>query len=241
MGQAGRRASGDRPPTALLDVLQDQRLGGGGGGGKKEADQFSRRQETTSSCPIQRQARNVMSHTVIREGCPHHTLKSPLNHEAGIEAMKRRRKSWLLSTQHPERRATIYASCRVQATHKWFQGVVAECCRRKRPLLATARKRVASGEILLWMTPSEAPKALQASECSELLDPAGASFGIFAQRQPGKFAQERHWGSPAGHPWIYLFMRPLTCPRQPKPRTLCFAWDGVGWGAGGWLWWWWWW
>ena len=54
--------------------------------------------------------------------------------------------------------------------------------------LAAARKRTASQEILLWMTPSEAPKALQASECSELLDPTGASYWIFAQRQPGKLA-----------------------------------------------------
>ena len=53
--------------------------------------------------------------------------------------------------------------------------------------LAAARQRTASQEILLWMTPSEAPKALQASECSELLDPTGASYWIFAQRQPGKF------------------------------------------------------
>ena len=37
------------------------------------------------------------------------------------------------------------------------------------------------------MTPSEAPKALQASECSELLDPMRASCWIFAQHQPGKF------------------------------------------------------
>ena len=194
MGQAGRRASGDRPPTALLGVLQDQRRGGGWGGDKKEAAQSSRRQETTSSCSIQRQARNVMSHTVIREGCPHHTLKSPLNHEAGTEATKRRRKSWPFSTQRPERRSRIYASCRVQAAHTWSQGVVAECCRRKRPLLATARKRAASGEILLWMTPSEAPKALQASECSELLDPTRASYWIFAQRQPGKFASSAEQG-----------------------------------------------
>ena len=49
-------------------------------------------------------------------------------------------------------------------------------------LLVTARKQMTSGEILLWMTPSEAPKALQASECSELLDPTGASCWIFAQR-----------------------------------------------------------
>ena len=48
-------------------------------------------------------------------------------------------------------------------------------------LLATARKLVASQEILLWMTPSETPKALQASECSELLDPMRASCWISAQ------------------------------------------------------------
>ena len=47
--------------------------------------------------------------------------------------------------------------------------------------LAAARKQAASKEILLWMTPSEAPKALQASECSELLDPMRASCWIFAQ------------------------------------------------------------
>ena len=48
--------------------------------------------------------------------------------------------------------------------------------------LVVARKQTTSREILLWMTPSEAPKALQASECSELLDPTGASCWIFAQR-----------------------------------------------------------
>ena len=48
-------------------------------------------------------------------------------------------------------------------------------------LLAVARKLTASREILLWMTPSEAPKALQASECSELLDPMRASCWISAQ------------------------------------------------------------
>ena len=54
-------------------------------------------------------------------------------------------------------------------------------------LLATARKLVASEEILLWMTPSETPKASQASECSELLDPMRASCWISAQHWPGKF------------------------------------------------------
>ena len=47
--------------------------------------------------------------------------------------------------------------------------------------LAAARKQAASRSILLWMTPSEAPKALQASECSELLDPMKASCWISAQ------------------------------------------------------------
>ena len=65
---------------------------------------------------------------------------------------------------------------------------------RNEMVLAAARKRTASQEILLWMTPSEAPKALQASECSELLDPTGASYWIFAQRQPGKFASQAQQG-----------------------------------------------
>ena len=39
------------------------------------------------------------------------------------------------------------------------------------------------------MTPSEAPKALQASECSELLDLMRASCWITAQHKPGKFIQ----------------------------------------------------
>ena len=47
--------------------------------------------------------------------------------------------------------------------------------------LVVARKLTTSREILLWMTPSEAPKALQASECSELLDPMRASCWISAQ------------------------------------------------------------
>jgi hypothetical protein len=53
-----------------------------------------------------------------------------------------------------------------------------ECLRN---MLEEARKLTSSREILLWMTPSEAPKALQASECSELLDPMRASCWIFAQ------------------------------------------------------------
>ena len=42
-------------------------------------------------------------------------------------------------------------------------------------------------EILLWTTPKEPPRALQTSECNELLDPTRASCLILAQRQPGKF------------------------------------------------------
>ena len=46
---------------------------------------------------------------------------------------------------------------------------------------SSAHKLVASQEILLWMTPSETPKALQASECRELLDLMRASCWISAQ------------------------------------------------------------
>jgi len=53
--------------------------------------------------------------------------------------------------------------------------------------LVVAQEQTTSREILLWMTPSEAPKALQASECSELLDPTRANCWISAQHQPGKF------------------------------------------------------
>ena len=50
-----------------------------------------------------------------------------------------------------------------------------------RHMLVAALKRTTTGEILLWMIPSEPPKALQASECSELLDPMRASCQIPAQ------------------------------------------------------------
>ena len=54
-------------------------------------------------------------------------------------------------------------------------------------VLVPARTQTPLSEILLWITPSEPPRALQASECSELLDPTRASCLIPAQRQPGKF------------------------------------------------------
>ena len=62
----------------------------------------------------------------------------------------------------------------------WNHSKHTSCCDHN-GLLAAARKQAASKEILLWMTPSEAPKALQASECSELLDPMRASCWISAQ------------------------------------------------------------
>ena len=58
-------------------------------------------------------------------------------------------------------------------------------------MLATAQMQIATREIVLWTTPSEPPKALQASECSELLDPMRASCLILAQHQPGKFGKKR--------------------------------------------------
>ena len=39
---------------------------------------------------------------------------------------------------------------------------------------------------MLWATPKGPPRALQASECRELLNPTRASCLILAQRQPGK-------------------------------------------------------
>ena len=47
--------------------------------------------------------------------------------------------------------------------------------------LAAAQKQTTSKEIVLWMIPSEAPKALQASEFSELINPMRASCRIPAQ------------------------------------------------------------
>ena len=56
-------------------------------------------------------------------------------------------------------------------------------------LIGQLRERVLpQTEILLWTTPKEPPRALQASECHELLDPTRASCLILAQRQPGKFS-----------------------------------------------------
>ena len=40
--------------------------------------------------------------------------------------------------------------------------------------------------------PSEAPKASQASECSELLDPMRANFWILAQHEPVNFTGLHH-------------------------------------------------
>ena len=52
-------------------------------------------------------------------------------------------------------------------------------------------------EIMLWATPKGPPRALQASECHELLNPTRASCLILAQRQPGKLriSQSRHCSS----------------------------------------------
>lgn len=56
-------------------------------------------------------------------------------------------------------------------------------CKKRQPRL----REKPQTEILLWTTPEEPPRALQASECHELLDPTRASCLILAQRQPGKF------------------------------------------------------
>ena len=54
-------------------------------------------------------------------------------------------------------------------------------------------------EILLWMTPSEAPKALQTSECSELLDPcASEGFSAQARRKHGASSAQGHGSKEEG-------------------------------------------
>ena len=69
-----------------------------------------------------------------------------------------------------------WSSRRRGAVEKQKQSVCVRVC-----VLVNAQKHITSREILLWMTPSEAPKALQASACNELLGPTGASCWIFAQ------------------------------------------------------------
>ena len=56
-----------------------------------------------------------------------------------------------------------------------------------RKWVATARTRVAAARNCAVSDPEGPPKALQASECDELLDHTRASYMILAQRQPGKF------------------------------------------------------
>jgi hypothetical protein len=82
------------------------------------------------------------------------------------------------------------------------------------------------------MTPSEAPKALQASECSELLDPTRANCWISAQHQPGKFIEI--FGEPQDQVLLQLaaapcLIRPLClqitqqeCINRERPRTAAF-------------------
>ena len=83
---------------------------------------------------------------------------------------------------------------RVQSTREFEARLLCSNFREKGYAPATSvfrlpRKReLPQSEIMLWTTPEEPPRALQASECRELLDPTRASCLILAQRQPGKFA-----------------------------------------------------
>ena len=95
-----------------------------------------------------------------------------------LEAMQLRIPGWLWKRCNCSV-ATMTLDLQVLHVHDRSAG---EPLRWRTQVLVAARKQATSGEILLWMTPSEAPKALQASECSELLDPTGASCWIFAQR-----------------------------------------------------------
>ena len=60
--------------------------------------------------------------------------------------------------------------------------------RKLTAVVATARTRDASRQKLCCgPTPEEPPKALQTSECDELLDLTTTSCVILVERQPGKF------------------------------------------------------
>ena len=120
---------------------------------------------------------------------------------------------------------------------KWKAGILGgvevfsnkQHCRQK--ALATARMQIAAREIVLWTTPSEPPKALQASECSELLDPMRASCLILAQHQPGKLkphpaAGARPPRAPATPVLHLLAATTLVFPGRPAffwPRRPCLA------------------
>ena len=54
---------------------------------------------------------------------------------------------------------------------------------------AARTRAVADTNSAVERLPEEVPKALQASECRELLDPTRASCLILAQHQPGKFSE----------------------------------------------------
>ena len=96
-------------------------------------------------------------------------------------------------------------------------------------LLAAARKQAASREILLWKTPSEAPKASQASECRELLDPMGASCWISAQHWPGKFKADtaRRFSAPVALLQQVLKHTPNACVLALSQCGLIVQWANV--------------
>ena len=87
---------------------------------------------------------------------------------------------------------------RVQSTREFEARLLCSNFREKGYAPATSvfrlpRKReLPQSEIMLWTTPEEPPRALQASECHELLDLARTRFMIRAQRQPGKFIDQGH-------------------------------------------------
>ena len=62
-------------------------------------------------------------------------------------------------------------------------------------LLAAARTQVAAVTNFAVGDPEGPPRALQTSECHELLNPTRTSCLILAQRQPGKLAAYLFTGS----------------------------------------------
>ena len=127
----------------------------------------------------------------------HKTRKSQKCQDAssatwGYEAASRKPRG--SKAEHQKHQTNQYAMTATRCREKratWLK-TFAKLQAIRPQVLVAAQEQATSGEILLWMTPSEAPKALQASECSELLDPTRANCWISAQHQPGKFTKVWH-------------------------------------------------
>ena len=99
------------------------------------------------------------------------------------------------------RQATEVATKRILQNLRCIEYLLPHCAARSRvyfeklsQLLATARTQVAADRNSAVGDPEGPPRALQTSECSELLNPTRTSCLILAQRQPGKLPYVKRRG-----------------------------------------------